>query len=154
MILLPQDFWEIRKTGNKGRGVFARKPIEKRKLIAQYTGKVVHYTDIDLEKYDGYLMDYDEEHAIVPHLEEIGAHLFNHSCNSNCFIYPHESHIFFTTVKDITPNEELTIHYLYPPLSFGCKNCTHKCSCGSEICTGSMHMTEEEYAWWQKFLKS
>jgi SET domain-containing protein len=152
MILLPESSWEIRDTSVKGKGVFAKNNIPRRKIIAQYTGKIVPFIDILLEKYNGYLMQYDDEHAIVPDLEKEGAHLVNHSCDPNCWVFPHEKNIFFVTIRDVEKDEELTIHYLYPPLEEGCEQCTHICECGSENCTGTMHTERKLYDWWQKFL--
>lgn len=152
MILLPKDFWEVRNTKEKGQGVFAKKDIESRKIIAQYTGYIIPIVDIDLKVYGDYLMSYDENQAIVPNLEKTGAHLLNHSCNPNCWLFPYEKNIFFINIRDIKESEELTIHYLYHPLEDGCENCTHICMCGSKNCTGTMHTEKKLYDWWQEYI--
>ncbi len=151
MILLPKSFWEVRNTNGKGNGIFAKKNIESQKIIAQYTGWIVPCTELDLKTYGNYIMQYDNNCAIVPDLKKEGAHLLNHSCDPNCWIFPYKKSLFFVSIRDIKRKEELTIHYLYPPLAEGCKNCTHVCMCGNKHCTGTMHTDEDLYEWWQKF---
>jgi SET domain-containing protein len=155
MILLPSEFWEVKETKRKGKGVFAKKDIGKHKLVAQYIGKLVHIKDVDLEKYREYLMEYDDERAIVPDVTSIGAHLVNHSCNPNCWIYKYNRNVFLASMRDIAPGEEITIHYLLPPKGISCKdNCEHICNCGESDCTGTMHLSEEDYKTWQKIVTS
>src|SRR3990170_2989014 len=47
MFLIPESYWEIKKTKNKGRGAFARKPIEQGTLIGDYVGKLVHLKNFE-----------------------------------------------------------------------------------------------------------
>jgi uncharacterized protein len=155
MILLPRSHWEVKETKEKGKGVFAKKKIGKHRLVAQYVGKLVHIMDVDLDTYGNYLMEYDDERAIVPNIDSIGAHLINHSCNPNCWIYKYNRNVFLASMKDIAPSEEITIHYLLPPKGASCKEkCDHVCNCGEQNCTGSMHLSEEDYKTWQKILNS
>jgi uncharacterized protein len=151
MILLPTSVWEIKDTKKKGKGVFAKEKIKSKQLIAQYTGGIVPITEIDIDSYGDYLMHYDDEHAIVPDLSKPGAHVINHSCDPNCWVFPHEKNVFFASIRDIEKGEEITIHYLYHPLSEGCENCNHICTCESSLCTGTMHADEELHKWWQSF---
>jgi len=155
MILLPHDFWEVRDTKKKGKGIFAKKDIKKHKLVAQYIGKLIHIKDIDLDTYGQYLMEYDDERTIVPNLQSVGAHLINHSCDPNCWIYKYNRNVFLASMRDILPGEEITIHYLLPPKGISCKDtCSHICNCGEENCSGTMHLSEEDYKTWQKILNS
>ena len=66
MFLLDKDYWEIRKTKDKGKGVFAMKPIGQGSLIGDYVGKLVHLNDVDFdnEKKKLYLMYYNDEFGI------------------------------------------------------------------------------------------
>ena len=152
MFLLPGSFLEIKKTKDKGRGVFARKFIAKGSLIGDYVGKLVRLEDIDFEKEKKklYSMYYDDETGIYPNLEKPGVHLINHSCSPNCWIMRYKKHTIVFALKNIRKGEELTISYLLPP-KMNCKPCSHQCFCKSTRCTGSMHLTEGGYKKWQEF---
>lgn len=152
MFLLKEDYWNVRKTRDKGRGVFAGKPIPAGTIIGDYIGKLVKLknVDFDKEKEKLYLMYYDDEKGIYPDLKKPGVHLLNHSCSPNCWIYKFKEHTLVFASKDITVGEELTISYLLPPKT-DCKNCTHRCFCKSETCTKSMHLNEKKYKKWRNF---
>lgn len=153
MFLLSKDYWEVRQTKNKGRGVFATKNISVRTIIGDYTGELVDLVnfDFDKEKENQYLMYYSDTHGIYPDLSKDDIHLLNHSCNPNCFIYSYKRHTLVFALRDIIKNEELTISYLLPPKVM-CANCNHACHCESPNCTKSMHLTETKYEIWQDFL--
>ena len=135
MFLISEDFWEVRKTENRGLGVFAKKEIAKGTIISDYLGKVIKYIDFDLEldKHGLYLMYYSDEFGIYPDLTKPGPHLINHTCEPNCWIYVYRGHTLFYALRDIKVNEEITINYLLSP------DDTHLCLCGSKNCTGFMH---------------
>lgn len=142
MILLPKKSYEIKETKEKGRGVFAKQNISKGIFVAEYIGQITPILEVDIKAYGDYLMAYDDTSCIVPDLHAEGAHLINHSCDPNCWIVNDKNHIFFKAIRNIKKNEEITIDYLYPPLSLGCANCTHICKCGSKNCRGTMHIEE------------
>ncbi|HLE49212.1 MAG TPA: SET domain-containing protein [Patescibacteria group bacterium] len=152
MFLIPASFWKIRKTKNKGRGVFARKPIRQGALIGDYVGKLVQLLDFDFdkEKRELYLMYYNDELGIYPDLKISGVHLLNHSCSPNCWIIKYKNHTVVFALKNIRKGSELTISYLLPP-KMNCNPCPHRCFCKSKKCTGSMHLTESGYKKWQAF---
>ena len=152
MFLLDKDYWEIRKTKDKGKGVFAMKPIGQGSLIGDYVGKLVHLNDVDFdkEKKKLYLMYYNDEFGIYPNLKKPSVHLINHSCSPNCWIIRYKDHTIVFALKNIDKGDELTISYLLPP-KMNCKPCSHKCFCKSKSCTGSMHLTEGGYKKWQDF---
>ena len=151
MIFLEKSLWEIKKTKNKGKGVFAKKDITKGIIIGDYIGKVLHPEDIDLEKMEAYLMYYTDDACIYPNLKTPGMHLLNHACFPNCFLYIYKGHTLAFTLKKILKGEELTISYLLPPRSKLEKKCSHKCMCGSKNCTKSMHLPVGIYKKWRKF---
>ena len=155
MFLIPEKFWEVRETNNKGRGVFAKKPIAQGTPIGDYVGKLVQLKDVDFdkEKEKLYLMYYDDESGIYPDLKKPGIHLLNHSCSPNCWIYKYKRYTLVFALKNITIGDELTISYLLPP-KMDCKNCTHTCFCSSRNCTKSMHLSEEKYKKWRDFQDS
>ena len=152
MFLIPESFWEIRKTKAKGRGIFAKKPISAGTLIGDYVGKLVHLKDVDFgkEKKKLYLMYYSDKTGIYPDLRKPGVHLLNHSCSPNCWIIRHRNHTIVFALENIEKGSELTISYLLPP-KMNCRSCSHKCFCKSKSCTGSMHLTEGGYKKWQDF---
>lgn len=134
MFLIGKDYWEIRQTKNKGLGVYACKPIAKGTIISDYLGKIVKYSEYDLEldKQGLYLMYYSDEFGIYPDLASPGPHLINHSCEPNCWIYIYQGHTLFYSLREINSGEEITINYLLGP------DDKHVCLCGSENCNGTM----------------
>ncbi len=156
MFLIDSSCYQVKKTKVKGRGVFAKKVIKSKTIIGEYTGKKVEIEKYDLEKDKNglYLMFLDDKYAIYPDLSKIDIHLINHSCEPNCWIFNHNGHIYFFTLRDIKVGEELTISYLLPPKDDTCNPCTHNCYCGSKDCTGTMHQSLKDFKNWQKFQES
>lgn len=155
MFLIDHNYYQIKKTKNKGRGVFAKKTIKAKTIIGEYTGELVEIEKYDLEKdKDGlYLMFLDDKYAIYPDLKSEDIHLINHSCDPNSWIFNTKGKVYFFTLRDIKVGEELTISYLLPPKDKTCNPCPHDCYCGSEKCTGTMHQSAESFNSWQKFQK-
>lgn len=153
MFLLKDNFWEIKKTKEKGRGVFCKKEINAGTVVGDYLGKIINIADYDLNKdKEGlYLMYFTDQASIYPDLTKPGTHLLNHSCAPNCWIYLYCGHTLFFALRDIMPREELSISYLLDPNDGGCINCPHICKCGSKNCTGTMHLPKDKYKLWQTF---
>ncbi len=153
MFLISNDFWQIKKTKEKGLGVFAKKNIKAGTIIGDYLGKVIKTAEYDLEKdkFGLYLMYYSDEASIYPNLKKPGPHLLNHSCTPNCWIYNYRGHTLFFALRKIKPGEELTISYLLSPKDETCKDCPHNCKCDSKFCTGTMHLARDKYEKWQEF---
>lgn len=153
MFLLPDDYWEIKKTQEKGNGVFAKRKIAPGTIIGDYLGKVLKTAEYDLEsdKKGLYLMYLTDEASIYPDLTKTGIHLLNHSCQPNCWIYQYKGHTLFFALSSIDPDEELTISYLLSPEDDTCSPCTHVCKCSSAFCRGTMHLEKTKYIKWQQF---
>lgn len=153
MFLLTDDYWQIRNTKEKGNGIFAKKKIKAGSVIGDYIGKVINITqyDLDKDKRGLYLMYLTDRASVYPDLAKPGIHLLNHSCSPNCWIYTYHSHTLIFALRNIEPEEELTISYLLSPRDETCKPCTHTCKCGSKYCSGTMHLTKDKYEKWQKF---
>lgn len=153
MFLLKDDYWEMRRTQKKGRGVFTKKAIQKGTIVGDYLGKVIKTAEYDLEqdRQGLYLMYLTDEASVYPDLTKPGIHVFNHSCVPNCWMYAYRGHTLFFAIRNIEPLEELTISYLLSPKTEGCNPCTHVCRCDSKNCTGTMHLSEEKYEKWQEF---
>ncbi len=153
MFFISKDYYQVKNTSHKGRGVFVKKKIKAKMIIGEYTGERIEIEKYDLEKdKDGlYLMFLDDKYAIYPDLNTVDIHLLNHSCQSNCWILNTNGKVYFFALRDIDIGEELTISYLLPPKDKSCKPCTHNCYCGSVRCTGTMHQSKEKFKKWQKF---
>lgn len=153
MFLIKDDSWEIRKTAEKGDGVFAKRNIPSGTIIGDYLGKVIKTAeyDLDQDKAGLYLMYFTDQAAIYPDLTKPGIHLLNHSCAPNCWIYTYRGHSLFFAIKNIEPGKELTISYLLSPQDEGCDPCTHICKCTSKFCSGTFHLSKDKYEKWQKF---
>jgi uncharacterized protein len=149
MFLIDENTYEIKQTSQKGQGVFAKSPIKKGVIIGDYLGKATVYEEVEEDDFE-YMMFLDDQFAIIPDRKIPGIHLLNHSCDPNCFMYPYKGHMLFVSIKDIEPQEELTISYLYPPQD-ACSPCDHKCYCQSQSCNGSMHSSKKLHISWGKF---
>ena len=156
MFLLKDDFWEIKKTKAKGKGVFAKKEIAAGTTIGDYLGKVIKTAEYDLNKdKEGlYLMYYSDEASIYPNLKKPDIHLMNHACFPNCWLYIYKGHTLLFALRKMKPGEELTISYLLAPNDGSCNPCPHVCKCGSKNCTGTMHLSKDKYIKWQEFQNS
>lgn len=150
MILLSNEYWEIRNAKSKGRGIFAKKDISKGKVIGDYIGKVLRPEEAIVDEENFYLMYYHDRAVISPDLEKPGVYLLNHSCVPNCSFYIYKGHTLAFALRKILKGEELTISYLLPPIDKFCNPCPHVCRCGSSHCTGTMHLSEDKYKKWRK----
>ncbi len=150
MFLLPRSYWEVRKTKNKGRGVFSKKDINPGIVIGDYIGKVIRPKEEDNyeKKYGFYSMYYHNNASIFPDPKTEGIHLLNHSCAPNCWMYTYKGHTLFFSIRKIFKGEELTISYLLGPQDKDCNPCTDQCKCESINCTQTMHMPEKRYKAW------
>jgi hypothetical protein len=153
MFLIKDDFWEIKKTKEKGLGIFVKKEIKAGTIISDYLGKVINITEYDLaeDKKGLYLMYLTDQASIYPDLTKPGPHLINHSCAPNCWVYIYRGHTLFFALRKIEVDEELTISYLLSPKDETCDPCTHNCKCSSKFCSGTMHLPKDKYKRWQKF---
>lgn len=153
MFLIPDDYWEVKAAKDKGKGVFAKKNINPGVVIGDYIGKVVKTAEENIwEKDIGlYLMYYHNQASIYPDRSQNGIHLLNHSCTPNCWMYTYKGHTLFFTLRQIFTGEELTISYLLSPKDEYCRPCTHICKCGSNVCSGNMHLSETRYKKWAEF---
>src|SRR3989339_1368544 len=136
MFLISTDYFQIKKTKNKGRGVFCKKEIKDKIIIGEYTGEKIKIAEYDLEKdkLGLYLMYLNDTYAIYPDLTKVDIHLINHSCEPNCKIVNSKGHVYFKAIKNIKVGQELTILYLLPPNDGLCNPCTHSCHCGRKKC--------------------
>jgi SET domain-containing protein len=150
MLLLPKDSWEVRESGNKGRGIFTKKTIVPGTIIGDYIGKMIKASEEDRYEKKGhfYLMYYSDYATIFPDPTKPGIHLLNHSCTPNTWMYTYRGHTLYFALRTIFPGEELTVSYLLSPQDKDCNPCTHLCHCDSIICYTTMHLSQKRYDAW------
>lgn len=151
MILLFDNYWEIKITKDKGNGLFAKKNILRGTVIGDYLGKILRPEDAVVNEENFYLMYYSDRAVISPDLKKHGVHLINHSCVPNCFLYIYKGHTLAFALRKIKKGEELTIPYLLSPKDKFCNPCLHICKCKNANCSGTMHLSEDKFDKWQKF---
>lgn len=117
---------EIKETPNRGRGVFAKEPIKKDEIIAEFDGEIYDY---DYPNWTDELEDHCIQFEENKWRDSKGiARLINHSCEPNCGI----KNLFqIVAMRDIKKGEEITWDYEmtenYPEWSMECR-------CGSKNC--------------------
>lgn len=151
MFLLPADYWKVKKIEKKGRGVFAQKDIQAGVIIGDYLGNIVKDDAEEKENEGFYEMYYTDETSIWPDPRSEGIHLINHSCEPNCFMYSYLGHTLYFALRKIFAGEELTVSYCMAPIDKDCAPCEDICHCGSEFCTGTMHLPAKNYDSWRAF---
>jgi hypothetical protein len=153
MFLLPKNYWTVKKTPHKGRGVFATKDIAPGMVIGDYIGKMINSDEDDkyLETIGFYLMYYSEYTTIIPDLNKKGIHLINHSCTPNLGMFTYKGHTLFFSLRKIFKGEELLISYQMAPLDNDCNPCEDLCYCGAFNCRKTMHLPEKKYNKWYNF---
>jgi len=145
MFLLSPDYYQIKKTRKKGRGIFARREIPAGTIIGDYLGLLVKDAKAEiLEKKYGnacYSMDYNDNGlSIFPaDIRAAGVHLINHACSPNCDAYFYYGHTLYFALRRLLPGEELTIDYGFDPDDSNKKEFLHPCFCGSPFCRGTMY---------------
>ena len=107
---------EIGETKNKGRGVFARKPIKADTIIE--TSPVIVMSDKDRKLLDktllhDYIFEWEPDGEKMCCMALGWVPIYNHSYESNCeyFMNYADQTIYIQTVRDIRSGEELTINY-------------------------------------------
>lgn len=153
MFLLSKEYWEVKETPKKGRGVFAKKDIPAGTVIGDYTGKLIRDIDFNESSYGTYDMYFTNDISILADKNTVGVHLINHSCSSNCDTFPYQDHALYFACRHIFPGEELTIQYLLDPPEKD-HVCTHICYCDSPVCHGTMHTNIATAKNAEKFIKS
>ncbi len=140
MFLIPHSWYIIKKTREKGRGVFAMHDIAAGTVIGDYLGTVMDPAHEDEKRNGLYTMIGGETYDILGNPRKEGVHLINHSCAHNCDIYPYRGHVLYFASRKIFKGEEIAVDYwLYIPDEKGTTCAMHACHCGSQICSGTMH---------------
>ena len=100
----------IVKQGSVGRGLFARMRLLKGAQVIEYVGTKIPTPVADTLK-SRYLFDLENGQTLDGSSYENTARFVNHSCAPNCEAALEGEQIFFYTLCDIKPDEEITIDY-------------------------------------------
>jgi SET domain-containing protein len=119
MRLVHSDLIEVRRSGRRGRGVFARKPIRKGKIIERAPIILIPVGDVFSSALRTRLADYvfvwgQDTVAVV-----LGyGSLYNHSYHPNALYYGSGPQTqVFEAIRDIRAGEEITVNYNGSPSS-------------------------------------
>ena len=147
-----EPLYLVRNSVIHGRGLYARKFIEKDTWIVQYVGEKVDKDESDrranalLEsaKETGgakvYMFILNDKWDIDGDVEWNDARLANHSCDPNVEAQTwEEKEIWFVALRDIEAGEELTFNYGFDLEHWE----EHPCRCGTKRCIG--YIAAEEY---------
>lgn len=121
---------EIRSSGINRKGMFAKELIHKGEIVYIKGGHVIKrdelYSSAVINSYlpisDGYYIG-----ALNAEEEEDIKLYNNHSCDPNCGMH---GEITFIAIRDIMPDEELTIDYAF----IDNEDYSFECHCGSSQC--------------------
>jgi SET domain-containing protein len=93
-----------------GRGLFTADPIEKRRCVVEYTGRVLSEAEMYASK-SKYLFAINERKTIDGWEKTNIARYINHSCLPNCEIEISRGRIYVMSKRAIKPGEELFYDY-------------------------------------------
>ncbi|MBN8215595.1 MAG: SET domain-containing protein [Spirochaetes bacterium] len=131
---------EIRNSPIEGRGVFARARIAAGVRLLEYTGEVILWADAAQDEEHFYDFELDESRVLRPRENECTAMYVNHSCDPNCETHQEGDRLFYETLREIAPGEELSVNYFVQiegaTLEEGLRD--YACRCGSPACKGTM----------------
>jgi len=123
-----KDGFELRKSSEKGEGIFATKSFNLNDIVMVgvikeiLSGNHSHASQIDENKY-------------VFHAGLISK--VNHSCDPNCGIKVNETGAHdFVAIRKISVNEEITFDYAMR--NYGVDYFPDQCMCGSKKCRGKI----------------
>ena len=137
----------LKKTSDKGTGVFASRDIRKNELIFQVNlNKFTKYTPEQLEQAVRENPELNGDHANYAGcgkyvIEETPAAYMNHSCDPNCYFKMKSiSKYDVCALRDIKRGEELSHDYTACSVDQfdGKETWVLDCHCGSENCRGKV----------------
>ena len=140
------DFYKdliIKQSKIHGMGIFTPIEIKKDTLIMEYKGEIIGKCMSDkrekfyrMNNLDSiYMFTVSEDMIIDATMTGNKARYINHSCNPNCqsITSMSDKSIKYCSIRDIKPEEELTINY-YMPID----ESYDICRCGDELCISKL----------------
>lgn len=116
----------VRRTSNRGQGVFALKKIRKNEIVAQFDGPIY---DDDFDDWTEDLLNHTIQFAKAAWRDSQGpARYINHSCEPNCGI---RGLFKVVAMRAILPGEEITWDYEMTEKNDWWRL---RCKCGSPSC--------------------
>jgi len=109
-----------------GLGVFATRELNVREVVGELAGTVIEGADYESD----YCIELDSQSSFEP---SEPFRFMNHSCDPNCELasdIEDPTEIWVEVIRNIPPDEELTIDYGWPA------NDAIACNCGSPKCRG------------------
>ena len=151
MFLISKESIKVITSKKKGKGVFANKDIPAGTVIADYLGRVTRPGEEDENAEPFYAFYYNDSAEIVADPGKIGMQLVNHSCAPTCDTYPYQGHMLLFASRHIFKGEELTFQYFLEPSDSPLQR-PRPCHCGSNLCHGTMYVSEAEAEKWNKYV--
>jgi uncharacterized protein len=139
----------VRRSRIQGRGVFARRDIERGARVVEYTGeRITHhqaderYPDDDANgKHHTFLFAVDDRLVIDAGTGGNEARFINHSCDPNCEVVITRRRVFIDALRDIAKGEEVLYDYWYmtdETYTLEDLRRIYPCRCGSPKCRGTL----------------
>ena len=127
---------EFRSSPIHGTGAFAKRKIRTGTKVIEYVGEKINKREAleQLERDNGYIFTFDDEHDINGDVEWNPARFINHSCEPNCEAIDYDGHIWIVAARSIHPGEEITYNYGYDLTDWR----DHPCACRARRCVGYM----------------
>jgi uncharacterized protein len=119
-----------------GLGLFAQKPIAKRAYIVTYQGKRIPTKEAHRRERAGkakYMFELNDRWSIDGSSRRNLGRYINHACRPNCEAVLRKGKLVFVALRDIAPDEEVTLDYgkdyfdlFIAPLGCRCASCARK----------------------------
>ncbi len=119
-------------------GVFAAERIPPRRKVMEYTGEMVNRREtkrrVEADKDHIYLFAVNHYWARDGAVGGSGAEFVNHCCEPNCRAQVIAQRIFYFSLREIQPGEEITLDY-----NFQKRADRYDCRCGAPGCRGTIN---------------
>jgi SET domain len=135
------------------RGVYACRPFEKGDYVASYHGYAISPADLfEIGHQDRALFDHISEYGVMTpsghhlyptpgHLNELGAHLINHSCSPNAqWDKMERGAILVRATRPVAAGEEIVIHYGWIGIRSALEGRRNACVCLAPYCAGAIEL--------------
>jgi SET domain-containing protein len=142
---------EVRKSSIHGMGVFAVTPIPPETKLLEYKGEKITKAEsqrrgvAQMENAgDGgrvYIFELNKRYDIDGNVPDNYTRFVNHSCEPNCEARVNRGKIYYYSLRNIEPGEELFIDYGYDMEHF----LDHPCHCGTPSCIG--YIVQKDQRW-------
>lgn len=148
---------EVRTGGIDKKGMFAKELIHKGEMVYIKGGRLLTREELFSSTVINSYLPISDDYFLgaISFEEEENVKLYNnHSCDPNCGMH---GEVTFIAIRDILPNEELTVDYAFIDNEEYCFNCT----CGSARCRGKItgfdwkikELQDQYYPYFAQYLK-